>query len=395
MNPDSAVDVRAAFRRVGFDIDTTRSWVIKDHRPSGGGAAARVQGARPVALGQRLGLADEWVRDGRFRSEFVPGGVVSGRWASRGGGALQIPRSLRRAVVADPGHVLVVADAAQLEPRILAAMSGRRCAAAGLRTIWTCTPALADDGFGGDRAQAKVAMLGAMYGATTGESGRLLATLRDRYPAAMAFVESAARRGERGEVVHSVLGRACPPPSRRLVGGRAARVAEEATDDERRTAERLARDRGRFTRNFVVQASAADWAAVWLSGLRRDLFGRAGRRAGVLPARRADRALLRSRRADRSPHLTVAAADAARELVFPGSGSPRPSGPSSWSATPTPSDGRRPISSRVRRARPRSHSLEPARTARSAGGKEQFVRARRGVGDLSAGAPRRRRGGSP
>ena len=34
---------------------------------------------------------------------------------------------------------------------------------------------------------------------------------------------------------------------------------------------RAARARGRFTRNFVVQASAADWALVLLAGLRSRL----------------------------------------------------------------------------------------------------------------------------
>ena len=34
---------------------------------------------------------------------------------------------------------------------------------------------------------------------------------------------------------------------------------------------RSLRARGRFTRNFVVQASAADWAIVLLAGLRRRL----------------------------------------------------------------------------------------------------------------------------
>src|SRR6267154_6759611 len=67
---------------------------------------------------------EAWVHGGRFRPEYVVGGVVSGRWATRGGGALQIPRLLRSAVVADPGWVLVVADAAQLEPRVLAALAG-------------------------------------------------------------------------------------------------------------------------------------------------------------------------------------------------------------------------------------------------------------------------------
>jgi DNA polymerase-1 len=39
---------------------------------------------------------------------------------------------------------------------------------------------------------------------------------------------------------------------------------------------RAARDRGRFTRNFVVQASAADWALVLLAAVRRRLAAEAG-----------------------------------------------------------------------------------------------------------------------
>ena len=111
---------------------------------------------------------DAWVAGGRFRPEYVPGGVVSGRWATRGGGALQIPHALRRAVVADPGWTFVVADASQLEPRVLAALSGddglARAAAAG-----DLYAALAADAFGGDRARAKTALLAAMYGGDAGQ----------------------------------------------------------------------------------------------------------------------------------------------------------------------------------------------------------------------------------
>ena len=39
---------------------------------------------------------------------------------------------------------------------------------------------------------------------------------------------------------------------------------------------RAARDRGRFTRNFVVQASAADWALVLLAAVRRRLAAATG-----------------------------------------------------------------------------------------------------------------------
>jgi DNA polymerase-1 len=209
---------------------------------------------------------DAWVRDGRFRPEYVVGGVVSGRWATRGGGALQIPRVLRRAVVADPGWVLVVADAAQLEPRVLAALAGDRVFAeaaaggdlyAGLAHV-----------FGGDRGKAKIALLSAMYGGAGGEAGQLLSVLRRRFPAASAYVEAAARAGEEGRVVKSVLGRTCPPPS---AAWRA--VTEESGEEVERDpgAGRAARARGRFTRNFVVQASAADWALILLAALRRRL----------------------------------------------------------------------------------------------------------------------------
>ena len=181
VNPDSAVDLRAAFRRAGFEIDSTRSWVIKEIAHPAVAPVLTYKELSRVHTANGWNWLDEWARDGRFRPEYLPGSVVSGRWATRGGGALQIPRALRKAVVADPGHRLVVADAAQLEPRVLAAVSGdvalQRISAD--EDLYT---ALANDGFGGDRAHAKVAMLGAMYGATSGESGRLLGTLRTPLP---------------------------------------------------------------------------------------------------------------------------------------------------------------------------------------------------------------------
>jgi DNA polymerase-1 len=82
-------------------------------------------------------------------------------------------------------------------------------------------------------------------------------------------VEAAARAGEEGRVVRSVLGRTCPPPS---AAWRA--ITLEASDPEAERdpgAGRASRARGRFTRNFVVQGSAADWALVMLAALRRRL----------------------------------------------------------------------------------------------------------------------------
>ena len=110
---------------------------------------------------------EEWVHDGRFRPVYMPGGVVTGRWASSGGGALQLPRQLRAAVRADPGWALVVADVAQLEPRVLAAMASDGAGGGGTRT--RSLRRHRRQRRGGDAREAKVAILGAMYGATTGE----------------------------------------------------------------------------------------------------------------------------------------------------------------------------------------------------------------------------------
>jgi DNA polymerase-1 len=154
-------------------------------------------------------------------------------------------------VVADPGWTFVVADAGQLEPRVLAAMAGDAGLAAAGAT-GDLYHALAEEAFAGDRAKAKVAMLGAMYGQTGGAAVPALAALRAQFPVAWDFVERAARTGEGGGLVRSWLGRTCPPS-----GGRMS--PEQA------------RARGRFTRNFVVQATAAEWALALLAAVRTTL----------------------------------------------------------------------------------------------------------------------------
>ncbi|MFG2842595.1 bifunctional 3'-5' exonuclease/DNA polymerase [Kitasatospora sp. NPDC048296] len=262
-NPDSHTQVLRAFAEAGIQLGSTRSWELKGIDHPAAQLLIRYKELARIHVAHGWAWQDAWARGGRFRPEYVVGGVVSGRWASRGGGALQIPRILRRAVVADPGWLLVVADAAQLEPRVLAALSQdaglARTAAGG-----DLYEALAANAFQGDRDKAKLGLLGAMYGQTSGDIGPLLNTLRRRYPAAMGYVEAAARTGEDGGVVASRLGRVCPPASADFLDLTEADTAGEAGG-------RTARARGRFTRNFVIQASAADWALALLAALRRRL----------------------------------------------------------------------------------------------------------------------------
>jgi len=261
LHPDSPAELRRALRRAGVEVPNTRSWTLKqvDHPviPS----LIEYRELYRIFTAHGWSWCDQWVAGGRFRPAYIPSGVVSGRWATRGGGALQIPKAVRGAVRADPGFKLVVADAAQLEPRILAAMSGDeglgRAAAEG-----DLYSALAAEAFGGDRAKAKVALLGAMYGQTGGAAAPALAALRGSYPKAWAYVEAAARTGETGGLVRSWLGRTCPPSSLEgswLDGGASGRA------------------RGRFTRNFVIQATAAEWAATLLAFVREALWDRRAR----------------------------------------------------------------------------------------------------------------------
>jgi DNA polymerase-1 len=254
---DSAPELLRALRAAGLDVRSTSRWELRDHdHPV---VAPLMAYKRLYRLWTANGWqwADEWVQGGRFHAEYVPAGVVTGRWATAGGGAMQIARQVRGAVVADPGWRLVVADAAQLEPRVLAAMA--RDEGLARAAVGDLYEGLVASGVAESRPRAKVAMLGALYGATSGDSGRLVPALRRAYPAAMRLVDDAAATGERGGLVRTWLGRTSPPMP----------PAPARLDD--RDAVSRERGWGRFTRNFVVQGSAAEWALCWMALLRRSL----------------------------------------------------------------------------------------------------------------------------
>ncbi|WP_442934707.1 bifunctional 3'-5' exonuclease/DNA polymerase [Micromonospora sp. CPCC 205739] len=270
VHADSPAELLRAFARAGVELPNTRAWVLRGVDHPAVPLVLEYKELYRIWTAHGRAWRDAWVRDGRFQPEYVPGGVVSGRWATRGGGALQIPKVIRRAVVADRGWRFVVADAGQLEPRVLAAVSGdaRLAAAGGAGDLYA---ALAQDAFAGDRARAKVALLGAMYGQTGGAALPALAVLRRSYPTAFGYVEAAARTGEAGGLVRSWLGRTCPPGTAGFVDGDDAGVDPGADPQSPRA--RAARSRGRFTRNFVIQATAAEWASTLLATLRGELAG--------------------------------------------------------------------------------------------------------------------------
>ncbi|MFE2993187.1 bifunctional 3'-5' exonuclease/DNA polymerase [Streptomyces sp. NPDC059262] len=283
VRPDLPADVVKAFTQAGVKITSTRRWEIESIDHPAVQPLIEYKKLYRIYTAHGWSWLQDWVRDGRFRPEYLPGGTVTGRWVTNGGGALQIPKVIRRAVVADPGWRLVVADADQMEPRVLAAISRD----AGLMEVagreTDLYQSVSDRAFSGDRAKAKLAVLGAVYGQTSGDGLKNLAALRRRFPQAVAYVDDAARAGEEGRLVRTWLGRTCPP-----VAGAGDQeeagipqddpMPEQASGESEFTpgyASSNSRARGRFARNFVVQGSAADWADLMLAALRQSCTGMA------------------------------------------------------------------------------------------------------------------------
>ena len=267
LHPDSPAEVLRAFARAGHRLPNTRAWVLRQVDHPAVPLLLEYKELYRIWTAHGWAWRDAWVSDGRFRPEYVPGGVVSGRWATRGGGALQIPKVVRRAVVADPGWRFVVADAGQLEPRVLAAVSGdARLAAAGARR----RPLR---GAGRRRVRRRPGQGQGRPARRDVRPDRRRGRSR-RWPccgAATRRPSSTSRRppapARPGGLVRSWLGRTCPPASTawRDAGLEPPRRSGSA---EAPQGGATGRARGRFTRNFVIQATAAEWALVLLATLR-------------------------------------------------------------------------------------------------------------------------------
>lgn len=263
LNPDSPKDLLKALQKAGMDVKSTAKWEIQNIKHPAVEPLLRYKKLSRMMTANGWTWMDQWVSNGRFRPVYVPGGVVTGRWGADGGGALQLPHFVRPSVVADPGWTFVIADAAQLEPRILSAMSGDR-AMAHAGKGHDMYQGIADAGVVESREHAKFGMLGAMYGGTTGVSAQVLPKFKVAFPQAMALVESAARAGEQGGTVHTWLGRTSIPG----YFGSPTEGEDHSAAQDRRT---KARSYGRFTRNFICQGTAAEWALLWMANVRQRL----------------------------------------------------------------------------------------------------------------------------
>ncbi len=243
-------DVKAMLRRIAVDVPDTRAWRLEQHRDTHPLVPALLTWRKAERIATTYGYRwlDEHVSDGRLTGTWSSSDGAAGRMTASAG-LHNLPAEMRPAVAAEPGHRFVRADLGQIEPRVLAAVSGDRALIAATADDDLYQPVA--DRLGVERNIAKVAVLGAMYGATTGESAHALRGLERAYPTAMGFLEDAAAAGRAGDDVFTV-------------GGRRVRMwIDDSIDGDIDRARRVAAARGRFARNALIQGAAAEFFKVW------------------------------------------------------------------------------------------------------------------------------------
>jgi DNA polymerase-1 len=249
------VQVRELLAAVGVVVPDTRAWRLEPFR----GTHPLVEALLTWRKAERIATTYGWAwldahvgADDRLRGGWSACDGAAGRMTAQNG-LHNLPAPLRPAVAAAPGHVFVRADLGQIEPRVLAAVSGDPAFAAATRAADLYAPVGA--ALKVERPVAKVAVLAAMYGQTSGAAGEALKDLERAYPTAMAYLRRAYDEGVAARAVHTFGGRRVPmwrTPDGTAPGAVGALVA----------------GRGRFARNAVIQGAAAELFKAWAATVR-------------------------------------------------------------------------------------------------------------------------------
>ena len=250
--------VRSLLMRMGIDVPNTRAWRLEelrtDHRVIDELLVWRK--AERVATTYGYAWLDQHVSrrptGGRLRGEWSGSDGAAGRMTAQAG-LHNMPADMRVAVVAEPGHVLVRADLGQIEPRVLAAVSNDAALARATQDDDLYAPVAKR--LGVERAVAKIAVLAAMYGQTSGTAGQALRGMEAAYPVAMQYLHAAAQSGREGRDV-------------RTFGGRCIRMWQTPFGLNERDERATEASRGRYARNAMVQGAAAELFKAWAVTVR-------------------------------------------------------------------------------------------------------------------------------
>lgn len=264
----SPADVKAMLRRVGIDVPDTRAWRLEAMRDVHPVVDALLQWrkAERIATTFGHGWLDAHVQGGRLRGAWSSTDGAAGRMTAQAG-LHNLPAELRPVVRADPGWVFVQADLGQIEPRVLAAVSGDRALVQATRADDLYRPVA--ERLRVERPVAKVAMLAAMYGQTSGTAGQALQGMERAYPVAMQYLRDADRAGREGRELRTFGGRLIPMYD--TAAERADDPAGPPVDDRSVSAALAAR--GRYARNAGVQGAAAELFKAWAATVRAHLAG--------------------------------------------------------------------------------------------------------------------------
>jgi DNA polymerase family A len=245
----SPAQVRSLLAAAGVDVPDTRAWRLEEFKDTSPLVAALLEWrkAERIATTYGYGWLDEHLGpDGRLRGAWTGSDGAAGRMTASNG-LHNMPAAMRRAVIAAPGHLFVRADLGQIEPRVLAAVSGDHALALATQADDMYLPVAAE--LGVDRPTAKVAMIAAMYGQTTGHGGVAGRRMRAAYPVAMGYLDSADRSARAGRDL-------------RTYGGRLVRMSGGIASPARTAA------RGRYGRNALIQGAAAELFKMWAVTVR-------------------------------------------------------------------------------------------------------------------------------
>jgi DNA polymerase-1 len=280
----SPMQIRALLARVGLDLPDTRSWRLEPHAAASPGVTALLAWRKAERVATTYGW--RWLD-----TSVGPDNRLRGAWSSADGGAGRmtasaglhnLPAELRQAVRAEPGHRLVRADLGQIEPRVLAAVSADEAFTVAARQTDLYAPVA--ERLHCDRPTAKIAVLAAMYGQTTGPAGEALRQMDRAYPQAMAYLRAAERAGQQGENLRTYGGRLLrfdSGPSDTPAAAAGERLTgdwlpdDEAADDLA-ASPAATRGRGRYARNAVIQGAAAELFKAWAATVRAGLPALAG-----------------------------------------------------------------------------------------------------------------------
>ncbi|HTU75413.1 MAG TPA: DNA polymerase [Trebonia sp.] len=247
--------VKELLASAGIDVPDTRAWRLEQFKDSHPLVGALLEWRKAERIATTYGYA--WLDsclgdDGRLRGQWTTSDGAAGRMTASAG-LHNMPAVLRQAVIAADGHVFIRADLGQIEPRVLAAVSGDQALIAATQADDLYLPVAGQ--LSVDRPTAKVAMIAAMYGQTTGHGGQALRRMKAAYPVAMAYLDDAEQRARSGRDLRTYGGRLV-----RMSGGALAPGPEEPSA-------RVA-GRGRYGRNAMIQGAAAELFKMWAAIVR-------------------------------------------------------------------------------------------------------------------------------